>query len=689
MAHIDAGKTTTTERILYYAGIIHKMGEVHEGSATMDWMRQEQERGITITSAATTVYWSLNDQKYQINIIDTPGHVDFTVEVERSLRVLDGAIAVFCGVSGVEPQSETVWRQADKYNVPRIAFINKLDRVGADFYKAISEIEEKLGANPIVLQIPIGIEEDFKGVVDLVKFKAIYWDDEEGVHFHYEDIPAEILEEAKEWRENMLEKLAESDEQFMEKYFENQDSITEQEIIELIRKNTIDLTFVPVLCGTALKDKGIQPLIDAVINFLPSPIDRGLVKGINPHNEKEEYRKPEYSEPLSSLVFKIANNPYVGNLAYVRIYSGVLKTGVQVFNSRTQKKERINKLFRMHANKQTELTELPAGEIGAIVGFKDIKTGDTLADTSHPITLENITYPLPVISVAIEAKTQADTDKLISVLKKLEDEDPSLLVEINEETGQTIMNGMGELHLEILIDRIMNEFKVPCRPGKPQVSYREAIKTVVEHHELFKQQTGGKGKYAELKIRVSPCEDKNFVGLKFENLSKGGVIPKEFIPAIEKGLKGAMNNGPLAGFKVFNLKVELLDGAYHSVDSDALSFEIAASHALRNALKKAEAVILEPIMKMEITTPEENFGDVMTDINKRRGQIQKTDIRGNLRVIEGFVPLSETFGYITDLRTLSSGRANSNLEFSHFEAVPAEIQQKIIDTITGRIYFIN
>lgn len=687
MAHIDAGKTTTTERILFYSGIIHKMGEVHEGSATMDWMRQEQERGITITSAATTIYWNFLNQKYQINIIDTPGHVDFTVEVERSLRVLDGTIAVFCGVSGVEPQSETVWRQADKYKVPKLVFINKLDRIGADFYRAVSDIIIKLKANPIVLQIPIGIEDEFKGVVDLIKNKAIYWDDEEGITFHYDEIPEEAIQEAQEWRELLFEKLSDLDEEFMQFYLENPSAISEEQIYGIIRKNTIDLTVVPVLCGSSLKNKGVQPLIDAVSLYLPSPLERDAIIGHNTHTMNEEVRHPDYNEPLSSLVFKISNNPFVGSLAYVRVYSGILKTGEQVYNPRTGKKERIANLYRMHANKQTIIKELLSGDIGAIVGFKDIKTGDTLSANSNPIVLENIIFPEPVISVAVEAKTQADTEKLISSLRKLEDEDPSLQIEINEETGQTLMSGMGELHLEILVDRLKKEFNVACNQGKPQVSYREAITKVVEHQEVFKQQSGGKGKFADLTIRISPCDDQDFKGLKFENNIKGGSIPKEFIPAIEKGLMGSLNNGPLASFKIYNIKVELLDGSYHPVDSDALSFEIAARQALTKAARDAKPVLLEPIMKLEITTPEGNFGDVVSDLNKRRGNVTNSDVRNGLRVIDGYVPLAETFGYITELRSMSSGRANSSLEFSHFEKVPEEIQKLIIDTITGRIYF--
>ncbi|MBN2890422.1 MAG: elongation factor G [Bacteroidales bacterium] len=688
MAHIDAGKTTTTERILFYSGIIHKMGEVHEGAATMDWMRQEQERGITITSAATTVYWKYNNQDFQINIIDTPGHVDFTVEVERSLRVLDGTVAVFCGVAGVEPQSETVWRQADKYGVPKLVFINKMDRAGADFFRAVSDIEEKLLANPLVLQIPIGAEDDFKGVIDLIQFKAIYWDNEtEGAKFALKEIPAEFLEEATEWREKFFEKLSEYDDQFMEKYLDDSSKITNEEIFEIIRKQTVNMSLVPVFCGSSLKNIGVQTLIDAVSLFLPSPLDRESVVGINPVTKKEEIRETDFNLPLSSLVFKISNNPFVGSLAYVRIYSGVLKSGEQVYNSRTGKKERIANLYRMHANKQALVNELKAGDIGAIVGFKDIKTGDTLSDKSYPIVLENIVFPEPVISVAVEAKTQADTEKLISALRKLEDEDPSLHIEINEETGQTIMNGMGELHLEILSDRLVKEFNVSCNQGKPQVSYRETVDATVIHQEIFKQQSGGKGKFADLTIRISPCSEEEIKGLKFTNSIKGGAIPKEFIPSIEKGLQSGLTNGPLAGFKMLNIHVELLDGSFHSVDSDALSFEIASRQALIHAARKANPVILEPIMKLEVTSPEEYYGDIVSDLNKRRGNIMNSDVRSGLRIINSKVPLAETFGYITDLRTMSSGRANSSLEFSHFQKVPEEIQERIIDTITGRIYF--
>ncbi|MBN2664186.1 MAG: elongation factor G [Bacteroidales bacterium] len=689
MAHIDAGKTTTTERILFYSGIIHKMGEVHEGAATMDWMKQEQERGITITSAATTIYWNYNKQIFQINIIDTPGHVDFTVEVERSLRVLDGAVAVFCGVGGVEPQSETVWRQADKYKVPRLAFVNKLDRIGADFFGVVAEIEDKLKTNPVVIQIPMGLEDEFEGIIDLITFKAITWDNDEGIKFFANDIPKKYLEEAQEWREKLFDKLSDFDDQFMEKYLDSPQNLSVEEINVLLRKLTLNLKLTPVLCGSSLKNKGVQPLIDAVTQYLPSPIDVNAVTGINPHNQKEETRETDFNKPLSSLVFKIANNPFVGSLAYVRVYSGILKSGSIVYNSRTDKKERIANLYRMHANKQTLVDELKAGDIGAIVGFKDIKTGDTLSDNSHPIALENIIFPEPVISVAVEAKTQADTEKLVSALRKLEDEDPSLQIQINEETGQTIMSGMGELHLDILADRLINEFKVVCNQGKPTVTYKEAITKTIEHHEIFKQQTGGKGKFADLTIRISPCKDDEFKGLVFENKIRGGAIPKEFIPAIEKGLTSAMSNGPLVGYKINSLKVELIDGATHSVDSDALAFEIAARQALINATKNAAPVLLEPIMKIEITTPDEYYGDVVSDLNKRRGNVTKSDVKNGLRVIYGLVPLSETFGYITQLRSMSSGRANSSMEFIHFEHVPNEIQQKIIDTVTGRIYFMN
>ncbi len=683
-AHIDAGKTTTTERILYYTGLIHKMGEVHEGSATMDWMKEERERGITITSAATTVYWDLDQKRYQINIIDTPGHVDFTVEVERSLRVLDGVIAVFCGVGGVEPQSETVWRQANKYNVPRIAFVNKLDRVGADFYGVVDEITDKLGANPIPLQIPIGHEDDFKGVVDLIEMKAIYWDDESlGAKFYYDQIPGELKEEAEQQREKMLEKLAELDEQFMEKFFD--ESFTTDDIHKVIRKVTLENTAVPVLCGSALKNKGIQPLLDAVIRYLPSPADLPPVVGINPFTKKEEKRPADPDAPFAGLVFKIASNSYVGNLAYMRVYSGTLKTGTAVYNSRTGKKERIMNLYRMHANKQTPIDQISAGDICTIVGFRDIKTGDTLSDVKHPIVLENIDFPEPVVAIAIEPKTQADSPKLQQALQRLQDEDPTLQVVQNEETGQTLLHGMGELHLEVLVHRLKDEFNVRANTGEPQVTYKEAITKHVEYHYVLKKQTGGKGKFADLTIRLEPV-DNNAKGLIFEDLTKGGVIPKEFIPAIEKGLKLGMNTGPLAGYKLLNLKVQLLDGSAHPVDSDELAFEIAAKDALQQAAKQADPILLEPIMKLEVYVPEEYVGTVQNDLNRRRAVILGMDDKAGLKVIKAQIPLAEAFGYVNALRSMTAGRGSANLEFSHYEPVPREMQDQLVLKLTGKLF---
>ena len=683
-AHIDAGKTTTTERILYYTGLIHKMGEVHEGSATMDWMKEERERGITITSAATTVYWDLDQKRYQINIIDTPGHVDFTVEVERSLRVLDGVIAVFCGVGGVEPQSETVWRQANKYNVPRIAFVNKLDRVGADFYGVVDEITDKLGANPIPLQIPIGHEDDFKGVVDLIEMKAIYWDDESlGAKFYYDQIPGELKEEAEQQREKMLEKLAELDEQFMEKFFD--ESFTTDDIHKVIRKVTLENTAVPVLCGSALKNKGIQPLLDAVIRYLPSPADLPPVVGINPFTKKEEKRPADPDAPFAGLVFKIASNSYVGNLAYMRVYSGTLKTGTAVYNSRTGKKERIMNLYRMHANKQTPIDQISAGDICTIVGFRDIKTGDTLSDVKHPIVLENIDFPEPVVAIAIEPKTQADSPKLQQALQRLQDEDPTLQVVQNEETGQTLLHGMGELHLEVLVHRLKDEFNVRANTGEPQVTYKEAITKPVEYHYVLKKQTGGKGKFADLTIRLEPV-DNNAKGLIFEDLTKGGVIPKEFIPAIEKGLKLGMNTGPLAGYKLLNLKVQLLDGSAHPVDSDELAFEIAAKDALQQAAKQADPILLEPIMKLEVYVPEEYVGTVQNDLNRRRAVILGMDDKAGLKVIKAQIPLAEAFGYVNALRSMTAGRGSANLEFSHYEPVPREMQDQLVLKLTGKLF---
>ena len=683
-AHIDAGKTTTTERILYYTGLIHKMGEVHEGSATMDWMKEEKERGITITSAATTVYWDLESKRYQINIIDTPGHVDFTVEVERSLRVLDGVIAVFCGVAGVEPQSETVWRQANKYNVPRLAFVNKLDRVGADFYSVVEEIANKLNGNPIPIQIPIGHEDDFKGVVDLVQMQAIYWDDDSlGAEYSIEQIPDDLIEEAKHWRENMLEKLAELDEEFMEKFFE--DDFTQEDIHNVLRKVTVSNAAVPVLCGSALKNKGIQPLIDAVIRYLPSPVDLPPVEGINPFTKKNEKRPADPNAPFAGLVFKIASNSYVGNLAYLRVYSGTLKTGTAVYNSRTGKKERIMNLYRMHANKQTAIDQISAGDICTIVGFRDIKTGDTLSDVKHPIVLENIDFPEPVVAIAIEPKTQADSPKLQEALRRLQDEDPTLQVVQNEETGQTLMHGMGELHLEVTVHRLKDEFKVNANTGEPQVTYKEAITKPVEYHYVLKKQTGGKGKFADLTIRVEPGDDEH-KGLVFEDLTKGGVIPKEFIPAIEKGLKQAMNTGPLAGYKIHSLKVQLLDGASHPVDSDALAFEIAARDALHQASKQADPILLEPIMKLEVYVPDEYVGIVQSDLNRRRAVILGIDEKGGLKVVKAQIPLAEAFGYVNALRSMTAGRGSANLEFSHYAPVPAEMQDQLVLKLTGRLF---
>lgn len=684
MAHIDAGKTTTTERILFYTGITHKIGEVHDGAATMDWMVQEQERGITITSAATTTYWKYNNREYKINIIDTPGHVDFTVEVERSLRVLDGAIAVFCAVGGVEPQSETVWRQANKYKVPRIAFVNKMDRVGADFFGVIEQINDKLGANPVPIQIPIGVEDDFIGVIDLIDNKAIVWHDDEelGINYDKVDIPDDYKEIAEEHRTNLIEAVAESDDQLLERFFEDSDSITEQEIRDAIRKATIDRTIVPVMCGSAFKNKGIQRLLDGIAAYLPSPIDIGAVHGIHPYTKKEVSRKPDSSEPLTAFAFKIATDPFVGRLAYLRVYSGILEAGSTIFNTRTGKKERITRLYQMHANKQIPKDKIAAGDICAVVGFKNIKTGDTLCLSKDQISLESITFPDPVIGIAIEPKTQADVDKLALALGKLAEEDPTFRVNTDEASGQTIINGMGELHLEILVDRLKREFNIECNQGSPQVAYKEAITLNIEHREIFKKQTGGRGKFADIQIRISPV-DEGFNGLQFVNEIKGGNIPKEFIPSIEKGFKEAMANGPLAGYPFDSLKVVLLDGSFHRVDSDSLSFEIAAKMAFRNACKKAEAILLEPIMKAEVITPEQYMGDVIADFNKRRGQVTGMESKTGMRIIKAKVPLAEKFGYITVLRTLTSGRATSSMEFSHYEKVPKDIAMNLIESIKG------
>jgi elongation factor G len=691
MAHIDAGKTTTTERILYYTGVTHRMGEVHDGAATMDWMSQEKERGITITSAAITAYWNYNGVKHTINIIDTPGHVDFTVEVERSLRVLDGAVAVFCGVGGVEPQSETVWKQADRYNVPRIAFVNKMDRIGADFFSVLSEIEEKLGANPVPVQIPVGSEDKFQGIVDLIEMKAYLWHSgDDGMTFDVTEIPEDLKAQAEEYRAVMLEKCAESgDDNFLEKYLEDPSSITSDDIKTVLRNATVSLKAVPVLCGSSLKNKGVQKLLDAVVAYLPSPLDLGAVKGVDPENtDKEILRKPDSKEPFAALAFKIAVDPFVGRLVYIRVYSGRLNAGETVFNVRTGRRERISNLYRMSANKQQALDFVEAGDICGAAGFKDIRTGDSLTDQKHPVIFESIKFPDPVIGVAIEPKTQADLDKMDAALAKLAEEDPTFKVETDTETGQTIIRGMGELHLDILIDRLKREYNIEITQGKPQVTYKEEITKTVEHQEVFKKQTGGKGKFADITVRISPSEE-NAAGLTFINSVKGGNIPKEFIPAIEKGFSEAMNNGPLGGFKMKSLTVELLDGSYHSVDSDALSFEIAAKQAFRAASEKAKAILLEPVMELTVDTPEEYMGDVIADVNKRRGQVISTDSKAKVKIIKSLVPLAETFGYVTVLRTLTSGRALSSMQFKDYEQVPPQIAQGIIDTVRGKITFID
>jgi elongation factor G len=686
MAHIDAGKTTTTERVLFFTGRTHRMGEVHDGNAQMDWMVQEQERGITITSAATTTYWKYSGDDYKINIIDTPGHVDFTVEVERSLRVLDGAVAVFCAVGGVEPQSETVWRQANKYVVPRIAFINKMDRAGADFYSVVQQIEEKLGANPVPVQIPIGAEENFSGVIDLVNMKAIvYFPDEATVtRFEVEEIPANMKEEAEEWRGKLIEAVADVDDTLLARYLEDHESITGNEVLVALRKATIDGLAIPVICGAAFKNKGIQSLLDSVVAFLPSPVDKGSVIGVDPRNDEEIEREPDDDEPMAALAFKIATDPFVGRLAFLRIYSGVLKAGDTVLNVRTGKRERINRLFQMHANKQNPKDSISAGDICAGVGFKDIKTGDTLCAINKPILLESMDFPEPVIGVAIEPKTQADVDKLSLALNKLAEEDPTFQVKSDPDSGQTVIHGMGELHLEILIDRLKREFKVECNQGPPQVAYKEAITTAAEFREVFKKQTGGRGKFADITFVMMPADD-NIRGLQFVNDIKGGHIPKDYVPSVEKGFREAMVNGPLAGFPLDSLKIVLKDGSFHPVDSDALSFEIAAKQAFRKFAGKCNPVILEPIMSTEVVTPEEYVGDVIGDFNRRRGKVEGMESKAGSRVVKAKVPLAEKFGYVTVLRTLTSGRATSTMEFSHYEKVPAEISNRIVEVTKGKI----
>ena len=685
MAHVDAGKTTTTERILYYTGISHKIGEVHDGAATMDWMEQEQERGITITSAATTCNWTFNDVEHRINIIDTPGHVDFTVEVERSLRVLDGAVGLFCAVSGVEPQSETNWSLADKYKVPRIGFVNKMDRSGADFFNVVNMIREMLGANPVPLQVPIGAEETFRGVVDLVLNKAFVWnEDDMGMTWEEIPVPEDLIETVAEWREKLIESVAEQDDTLMEKYFEDPDSLTEDEIYSAVRKATIAMDITPLMCGSAFKNKGVQTMLDGVMRYLPSPYDVGAIIGTDPDDESIEVtRMPDPSEPFAGLAFKIATDPFVGRLCFVRAYSGTLPAGTYVKNTRSDKKERISRIFQMHSNKQNPIDVLEAGDIGAVVGFKDIRTGDTLCAMDSPIVLESMSFPDPVIGIAIEPKSQADLDKLSNGLAKLSEEDPTFTVKTDEDSGQTIISGMGELHLEVLIDRLRREFSVECNEGQPRVAYKEAVFTETQHRETYKKQSGGRGKFADIVVKVGPATEKEKEGLEFKSSVKGGNVPKEFIPAVEKGFKTAMVNGVLAGFPMDSLRVELLDGSFHPVDSDALSFEQAAKFAYRNALKQCTPKILEPMMQLEVVTPEQNMGDCIGDLNKRRATIEGTDERSGKTVIIAKVPLSEMFGYVTDLRTLTSGRATSAMSFSHYAEAPRNIQEKVIEEAKG------
>ena len=687
MAHIDAGKTTTSERILFYTGKTHKIGEVHDGAATMDWMAQEQERGITITSAATTCNWTYKNQSYKINLIDTPGHVDFTAEVERSLRVLDGAVATYSAADGVQPQSETVWRQADKYNVPRIGYVNKMDRSGADFFETVQQMKDILGANPVVLQVPIGAEENFKGVVDLIKMKAILWHDETmGAEYDVEDIPADLQDECDEWRNKLLETAAEYDEAIMEKYFDDPASITEEEIIAAVRKGTVAMECTPMICGSSYKNKGVQPLLDYVCAFLPSPMDIEHVTGTNPDTEEEETRKPSETEPTSALAFKIATDPYMGRLVFFRVYSGKVEAGSYVYNSRSGKKERISRLFQMNSNKEIPMESIDAGDIGAGVGFKDIRTGDTLCDEAHPIVLESMTFPDTVISIAVEPKSQADIAKLDNGLAKLAEEDPTFTVRTDEQSGQTIISGMGELHLDIIIDRLKREFKVECNQGKPQVNYKEAITKTVNLREVYKKQSGGRGKFADIIVNVGPVdEDYKEGGLQFVNEVKGGNVPKEFIPSVQKGFENAMKNGILGGYPMDSMKVTLIDGSFHPVDSDQLSFELAALNAYKNACVKAGPVLMEPIMKLEVITPEENMGDVIGDLNKRRGQVEGMDeARSGARVVKAMVPLSEMFGYVTALRTITSGRATSSMEYDHHAPLSSAIAKAVLEEVKGR-----
>ena len=688
MAHIDAGKTTTSERILFYTGKTHKIGEVHDGAATMDWMAQEQERGITITSAATTCYWEWNNQKFKINLIDTPGHVDFTAEVERSLRVLDGAVATYCAVGGVQPQSETVWRQADKYSVPRIGYVNKMDRSGADFFEVVRQRKAVLGANPCVVAIPIGAEENFKGIVDLIQMKAIVWHDESlGAEYEVEEIPAELQAEAEEWRGKMLEQAAECDEKLMEKYFEDPSSLTTEEVVAAIRKGTIAMEIVPMTPGSSFKNKGVQYLLDYVCMFLPAPMDTPNIVGVNPETGEEEDRKPAEDEHTSALAFKIATDPYVGRLTFFRVYSGKIEAGSYIYNPRSRKKERVSRLFQMHSNHQNPEEVIGAGDIGAGVGFKDIRTGDTLCDEAAPIVLESMDFPDPVIGIAVEPKTQKDMDKLSMGLQKLAEEDPTFTVHTEEQSGQTVISGMGELHLDIILDRLRREFKVECNQGKPQVNYKEAITQTVNLREVYKKQTGGRGKFADIIVDVSPVdEDFKEGGLQFINKVTGGNIPKEFIPSVQKGFENAMKSGVLGGFPMNSLKVELLDGSFHPVDSDQLSFEVAALNAYKNACSKAGPVLLEPIMSLEVVTPEENMGDVIGDLNKRRGQVEGMEsTRSGARVVKALVPLSEMFGYVTALRTITSGRATSSMQYHHHSPLSASIARQVLEEINGRV----
>ena len=692
MAHIDAGKTTTSERILFYTGKTHKIGEVHDGGATMDWMAQEQERGITITSAATTCFWNYNNKQYKINLIDTPGHVDFTAEVERSLRVLDGAVATYCAVGGVQPQSETVWRQADKYNVPRLGYVNKMDRSGANYYDVLQQMKDVLGANPVSLVIPIGQEETFKGIVDLLKMKAIIWHDEtQGAEFEIDEIPDDLKDEAQEWRDKLVEAAAEFDEELMEKFFDDPNSITEEELIAAIRKGTISMQCTPMLCGSSFKNKGVQTLLDYVCAFLPAPVDTPAIVGENPDTGEEEDRKPSEDEPTSALAFKIATDPYVGRLVFFRVYSGKIAAGSYVYNTRSGKKERVSRLFQMHSNKQNPMESIDAGDIGAGVGFKDIRTGDTLCDEEHPIVLESITFPDTVISIAVEPKSQADIAKLDNGLAKLAEEDPTFTVHTDEQSGQTVISGMGELHLDIIIDRLKREFKVECNQGKPQVNYKEAItKTVENHREVYKKQSGGRGKFADIIVNVGPVDDdwdiKENGGLQFVNEVKGGNVPKEFIPSVQKGFEDAMKNGVLGGYPMDSLKVVLLDGSFHPVDSDQLSFELAARFAYKAVCQKAGPVLMEPIMKLEVVTPEENMGDVIGDLNKRRGQVEGMEEgRSGGRIIKAMVPLAEMFGYVTALRTITSGRATSSMEYDHHSPLSSSLAKAVLEEIKGRV----